>query len=172
LPPVAEAVPPHELLFPFSIRRGTGAWKLLYIDGKTYEPDPAASEEVNLGGYLVRGAGHCGECHSPRNLAKAIDESRGYSGGPAPVGKDWIPNITPDVKTGIGSLGHDDIVTILKGGESPLTFTSVGGDMALVARELTKADELRPGTVAAIAAYLQSLPPIANERPKKATPTS
>ncbi|MEO8666888.1 MAG: cytochrome c [Bauldia sp.] len=172
LPPVAQAVPAHELLFPFSIRRGTGAWKLLYIDGKTFQPDPAATEEVNLGAYLVRAPGHCGECHSPRNIAKAIDESRAYGGGPDPDGKGWIPNITPDVKTGIGSLSHEDIVTVLTGGLSPLTFDSLGGEMAQVTRELKAADELRPGTVAAIGAYLKSLQPIENQSPKKVEPTS
>jgi mono/diheme cytochrome c family protein len=172
LPPVAVSVPPHELLFPFSIRRGLGAWKLLYIDGKTFEPDPAASAEVNTGAYLVIAPGHCGECHSPRGITQAIDESRALSGAPSPDGKGWIPNITPDVKTGIGALSHEDIVTVLTGGLSPLTFDSLGGEMAQVTRELKAADEMRPGTVAAIATYLQSLPPIVNAAPARPGPGS
>ena len=56
LPAVANAVPPHELPFPFGFRRGLGLWQLLYVDGKTFVPDPKASEAVNRGGYLVAGA--------------------------------------------------------------------------------------------------------------------
>jgi mono/diheme cytochrome c family protein len=169
LPPVATDVPPHEIPFPFSIRRGIGAWKLLYIDGKTFVPDPKASAEVSRGAYLVHAPGHCGECHSPRDLFQGIDEARALSGAPSPAGKDRIPNITPDPKTGIGSFSHDDIVTVLSGGPSPVTFTELGGEMTPVVRELKKANELRPGTLDAIADYLQSLQPIVNE---KATPAS
>jgi mono/diheme cytochrome c family protein len=164
LPPVATDVPDHELAFPFSIRRGLGVWKLLYIDGEPFEPDPAASAELNRGAYLVRAPGHCGECHSPRNLFQAIDEARGYSGGPSPDGKGTIPNITPDVKTGIGSFSHEDIVSVLSGGISPTKLDVLGGEMAQVVREMKEAEALRPGTLAAIAAYLKSLPPIVNEK--------
>lgn len=170
LPPVANAVPPHELVFPYNIRRGTGAWKLLYINGKTFAPADGASEEVNRGAYLVRGPGHCGECHSPRNILKAIDEARAYSGGPAPVGGGTIPNITPAEQSGIGSLSHEEIVDVLTGGPSPLTFEALGRDMAAVVRDLKKTEELRPGSVSAIAAYLKSLPPIETTSPKQAGP--
>ena len=64
LPPVATASLPHELPFPFTIRRDIGLWKLLYMDGRTFVPDPAKSAELNRGAYLVEGPGHCGECHT------------------------------------------------------------------------------------------------------------
>ena len=56
---------PHQLSFPFNVRRGLGLWKLLYLDGKPFTPDPGRSAELNRGAYLIEGPGHCAECHSP-----------------------------------------------------------------------------------------------------------
>ncbi len=70
LPPSAADAPQHELPFPFSIRRGLGLWKLLYLDGETFEPDPAKSDEINRGAYLVEGPGHCNECHNAAQHAR------------------------------------------------------------------------------------------------------
>jgi mono/diheme cytochrome c family protein len=168
LPAVAAAAPDHELSFPFTIRRGLGLWQLLYADGATFTPDPAASAEVNRGAYLVTGPGHCGECHSPRNLIGGIIASRAYSGGPAPEGDGFIPNITPDPETGIGSWSEDDIVTMLETGFTP-EFDSVGGSMAPVQKNMAK---LTAEDRKAIAAFLKSLPPIKSEKPPSPAPTS
>ena len=73
LPAVKSDVPPHELKFPFNLRRGLGLWHQLYVDGESFVPDANASAELNRGAYLVRGAGHCTECHSARNLLGGID---------------------------------------------------------------------------------------------------
>jgi mono/diheme cytochrome c family protein len=58
LPPVKNEVPAHDLAFPFNIRRGLGLWQRLYVDGKSFVPDPHASAELNRGAYLVLGPGH------------------------------------------------------------------------------------------------------------------
>jgi mono/diheme cytochrome c family protein len=55
LPPVKHTTPPYELTFPYNIRRGLGLWQLLYVNGKTFEPDPKQSAEINRGAYLVEG---------------------------------------------------------------------------------------------------------------------
>jgi mono/diheme cytochrome c family protein len=156
LPPVATSAPAHELPFPFNIRRGLGLWKLLYVDGETLEPDADANAELNRGAYLVRGPGHCGECHSPRNFMGGIIESRVYSGGPAPEGDGKIPNITPDPETGIGNWSEDEIVEFFTTGFTP-EFDSVGSSMAEVQRNLAA---LTAEDRKAIAVFLKSLPPI------------
>jgi len=130
LPAVADVNRPHKLPFPYNIRRGLGLWKLLYVDGKTFTPDPAASDKVNRGAYLVEGPGHCGQCHTPRNLIGGPVTGRALVGGPAPEGKGNIRNITPD-KTGIGDWSEANIVTLLKIGFKP-DFDAVGGPMAAV----------------------------------------
>ena len=70
LPPVKGRVRDHDLRFPFSIRRGVGLWKLLYLDDAPFKPDPAQSPQWNRGAYLVNGPGHCAECHSTRNCSR------------------------------------------------------------------------------------------------------
>ena len=161
LPPVATSAPPHELPFPFNIRRGLGLWQLLYVDGRTFVPDPAATPAVNRGAYLVTGPGHCGECHSPRNPIGGIIASRALSGGPAPEGKGTIPNITPDKATGIGDWSVDDLVSMFQTGFTP-DFDSVGGSMTAVQQNLAK---LGHDDLVAIAEYLKSLPPIVGTGP-------
>lgn len=159
LPPVSNAVPDHDLPFPFNIRRGLGLWQLVYVDGETFVPDPALSDQLNRGAYLVEGPGHCGECHSPRNIAGATIADRALSGGPAPEGEGNVPNITPDPETGIGSWSEADLVTMFKTGFTP-EFDSVGGTMAAVQRNMA---ELSDEDLEAIAAYLKSLPPITSD---------
>lgn len=156
LPASTNDVPPHALPFPFNIRRALGIWQLLYVNGRTFEPDPALDAELNRGAYLVEGPGHCGECHSPRNAIGGIDQARTYSGGPAPEGDGRIPNITPDPETGLGNWSKADIVELLSSGFTP-EFDSVGGAMAAVVQNTA---QLTPEDREAIAAYLKALPPI------------
>ncbi|WP_421725483.1 c-type cytochrome [Bauldia sp.] len=158
LEPVNNVVPAHDLGFPFNIRRGLGLWQLLYVDGETFVPDPDESDEINRGAYLVGGPAHCGECHSPRNAIGGIIADRAYSGGPAPEGDGTVPNITPD-PSGIGSWSAADIVTMFQTGFTP-EFDSVGGTMAAVQRNMAR---LSDEDLAAMAAYLKSLPPIPSE---------
>ena len=87
LPAVKHKAEPHQLTFPYNIRRAVGLWQLLYVDGKTFEPDAKASAEINRGDYLVNGPGHCGECHSPRNFLGGIIKSQAFAGARNPEGK-------------------------------------------------------------------------------------
>jgi len=154
LPPVEGKAPEHDLPFPFNIRRGVGLWKLAFLDGTPFTPDPSKPESWNRGAYLVNGPGHCAECHSQRNFAGAIIEDRRFAGGPDPEGRGAVPNITPD-RTGIGGWSPEEIATLLETGETPL-FDTVGGPMGDVVRntaQLPESDRL------AMAEYLLSLPP-------------
>jgi mono/diheme cytochrome c family protein len=167
LPASANVVRPHDVPFPFSFRRGLGLWKLLYINGRELPPIPNASPALSRGAYLVLGPGHCSECHSPRNFFGGIVASRGFSGGPAPVGDGYIPNITPDDETGIGKWSEKEIAESFEElGQKP-NGDYFGAEMAAVKRNLEKlSDEDR----AAIAAYLKSLPPIHAPKPPKKPP--
>jgi mono/diheme cytochrome c family protein len=160
LPAVKSGVPEHDLALPFRFRRGLGLWKAMFMDGKSFVPDPSKSEEINRGAYLVEGPGHCGECHTPRNLLGGSIGSKHLAGGPAPEGGGWIPNITPS-KDGIGSWSEGDIDTVLSSGMKP-DFDFIGGSMAAVVRNLA---ELKPEDRKAVAAYLKSIQPIENPKP-------
>ncbi len=156
LPAVEGQAPPHELPFPFGIRRGLGMWKLLYLDGATFEPDPGKDELFNRGAYLIGGPGHCGECHSPRNLIGGVDTARLYGGGPSPDGKGTIPNITTH-EDALGWWTEDDIVTMFRTGQTA-SFTGLSGTMAKVQRNMANLD---PSDWQAMAAYMKSIPPVA-----------
>jgi len=161
LPPDATPSAAHELPFPFNLRRALGLWKLLYLDGKTFVPDPSREAQLNRGAYLIEGPGHCAECHSPRDVLGGIQADRRFSGGPNPEGKGWVPNITPH-PDGLASWSANDIAYLLESGFTP-EYDSVGSSMADV---VTNASKLSAGDRAAMAAYLKSLPP----RPGKPPP--
>jgi mono/diheme cytochrome c family protein len=154
LPPVEGRAPDHELPFPFNIRRGVGLWKLAFLDGHAFAPDPVKPESWNRGAYLVNGPGHCAECHSQRNFAGAIIEDRRFAGGPDPEGRGIVPNITPH-PSGIGGWTVDDLTTLLKTGETP-NFDTVGGPMGSV---VGNTSHLSDADRRAMAEYLLSLPP-------------
>jgi mono/diheme cytochrome c family protein len=158
LPPVSGKAPAHALHFPFSIRPGLVLWKLAFLDGTVIEAASNTSESWNRGRYLVEGVGHCGECHSPRNFAGAIIDSKRLSGGPNLDGKGFVPNLTPD-KTGLAQWSEAEIASLLKDGFTP-DYDSVGGSMAEVVRntaELSDTDRM------AMAGYLKSLPPMTGQ---------
>lgn len=81
--PVKAAARPNELPFPINIRLVLAGWKLLFLRQDRFVPDPARDAKWNRGKYLVDGLGHCGACHSPRNLMGAEEKSRGFAGGEA-----------------------------------------------------------------------------------------
>ena len=144
---------PHDLPFPFNIRRTLGGWKFLFLDARPFKPDPSKDAVWNRGAYLVNGPGHCAECHSPRNLLGGIVQSQRFAGGPDPSGEGWVPNIT---QKGLSSWTLEQLVKLLETGEMPNGDT-VGGDMAKVAGN-TK--QLSPQDRLAIATYIKSLPPV------------
>ena len=157
LPPVAGKVRRHDLAFPYNERRFLGGWKLLFLRGGPYVPDPAQSEAWNRGAYLVNGPGHCGECHSPRNRLGGIIDSERFAGGPTPDGAGWVPNITPvGLRQGAVVWSERDIASFLGDGMTP-SGDFAGGPMAEVIRgtSLLGAEDR-----AAIAAYIASLPPL------------
>ena len=61
-----------------------------------------ADETVRRGQYLVEGPGHCGECHTPRDVIGGLETGLWLAGGPNPEGEGRVPNITP-AEGGFGS---------------------------------------------------------------------
>ena len=68
LPPQRAPRGPMKLAFPFNVREGLLAWRTLFFRPGGLASDPAASDAVNRGAYLVEGLGHCGECHNRSKL--------------------------------------------------------------------------------------------------------
>ena len=168
VPPVASRVPAHDLRFPFGFRPLLKGWQLLFFEPGTFQPDPGKSDGWNRGAYIVNGPGHCGECHTPRNVFGALEPDRFLAGTRnGPDGKP-VPNITPDKETGIGDWSKTDITFALQTGILP------DGDVlgGLMAEEIKDASShYTSEDRAAIAEYLLSLPPRGGP-PRAAKPSS
>jgi len=153
LPPVSGKVRGHDLPFPFNIRRTLGGWKLLFLDGEPFKPDPSQSAQWNRGAYLVNGPGHCAECHSPRDMLGAIIPEKRFTGGPSPDGQGGVPNITQHK---LKDWKVSDIVDMLTTGMTP-DADFIGGAMTQVVRNVS---QLSQADREAMATYIKSLPPV------------
>ena len=151
LPASASPSLPHEVPFPFNIRRSLGGWKLLFLREPWVITDALTPAEQR-GRTLVEALGHCGECHTPRNLLGGMDRSRWLAGAPDPSGKGIIPNITPAKLNWTGA----EIAAYLATGFTP-EFDSVGGHMAKVVDNFAR---LPQADREAVAAYLKRVPAI------------
>lgn len=156
LPASETASLPHEVGFPFNIRRLVGGWKLLFFTDAPRVAIETGNAQLDRGQYLVEGPGHCGECHSPRNLIGGFVGDAWLSGAQNPDGEGVIPNLTPAGKP-IGGWSAGDIAYYLESGFTP-DFDSVGGSMVEVQANMAR---LTAADREAIAAYLKALP----ERP-------
>ena len=138
LPAVTGRASDHALGFPFNIRRGLGLWKLRYLDGATFTPDPSAPAPVERGRYLVEGPGHCGACHTPRDAFGGELAGRHLAGAKLleNSGEDDAssPNITPHAD-GLGGWSENDIAYSLKSGFTP-EFDSFGGGNGIGSEQL------------------------------------
>ena len=166
--PVARPNRSHELPWYLSFRPLLRFWKLMYFDEGEFGEVADRPVEWNRGAYLVLALGHCAECHSPRNRLGAIDAGMRFAGTHSGPGGEAVPNITPDVQTGIGGWAGDDVVYFLQTGATP-DGDYTGGEMAEVVDEgLSRLD--RPD-IEAMADYLLSIPPVRNfiERQEKSS---
>jgi mono/diheme cytochrome c family protein len=155
LPPVENASAEPELGFPWSVRRGVGLWKRRYLDAGpvvAIDPQDALAER---GRQLVEGAGHCGECHTPRDGFGGLRSAAWLAGAPSLEGRGSVPNITPAGEN-IAGWSAKDIAYYLESGFTP-EFDTVGGSMVAVQEAMA---ELPAEDRAAIAAYLKAIPPV------------
>ena len=151
LPPSATPSQPHQVGFPFNIRRNIGLWKLMFFSHSNVLQGNL-SPQVERGRYIAEALAHCGECHTPRNALGGLDTSRWLGGAPNPSGEGRIPNITPGKLTWSAS----QIVDYLTTGFTP-EFDSVGGHMVHVVENMAR---LPDADRAAVAAYLKAVPAV------------
>ncbi|MGH8042387.1 MAG: c-type cytochrome, partial [Rudaea sp.] len=145
--------PPTRLPFPFNLRWSMAAWNMLFLDSKPFTPDPGKNAQWNRGAYLVRGLGHCGTCHTPRNLLMAENVSREFGG--AQLGPWYAPNITSDANSGIGGWQAGEIVDYLHAGHAAGKAQAAGPMAEAVDHSLQYVDA---GDLQAIASFLKTTP--------------
>ena len=154
LDPVRNEVRVNQLEFPFSARRpATLTWDLINFKPGVFERDPAKSDAWNRGAYLVEGLGHCGTCHTPKNITGGDSRSEALQGA---LLQDWYaPDVTPDLRTGIGSWSIEEIVRYLKTGAN--SFDIASGPMAEVVENSTS--HMTDADLLAMATYLKDSGP-------------
>jgi mono/diheme cytochrome c family protein len=154
--PVAHATaPPDSLRFPFNQRWLMAIWSAFYNPNERFRPHEDRSPEWNRGAYLVEALGHCGDCHTQRNLAQALDNRRKF-GGTVLTG--WRAyNITADPVSGIGRWSDAELAHYLHAGYA-LGHGPAAGPMA---EEVdASSSTLLPSDLQAVIAYLRSIPAI------------
>lgn len=157
LPPSSRASRTHDLRFPFGWRFLVTLWKGLFFTPGPFTALPGVSDIINRGAYLTQALGHCGECHTPRNFLGGPNRSRILAGGMGPEGK-HVPNLTPAT---LKKWSDTDLKDFLVYGTTP-DGDSPAEAMGEVIRNTTS--KLTPGDMAAMIAYLRSLPPVADEK--------
>ena len=161
-PPVNRANQPKKITMPLFESVFLPTWLAAFAPKET-PPPKAPTSGVARGEYLVRAVGHCGECHSPRTMTMATDNSRFLAGNPKGPEDQAMPNITPDPDTGIGKWSVEEIADYLGSGNKP-DGDVVGGLMAeVIEGTFSGYKDLTPADRAAIAQYLKSIPPIRNK---------
>jgi mono/diheme cytochrome c family protein len=153
LAPVEATRRQNSLAFPFNQRWAIGGWTMLFAPDRRFEPNVERSKEWNRGAYLAEALAHCGECHTPRNFAFALNNREKF-GGTTTAG--WRAyNISADRPTGIGAWEDDDVLAFLSTGHAP-GHGSAGGPMAEAIdaglRHLTQDD------IEALRTYLRTVP--------------
>jgi mono/diheme cytochrome c family protein len=153
LQPVKAPPKGSSLMVNFLTRRGIGAWKLIGLDTTRWQPDPSQDETWNRGSYLVNAPGHCGECHTPRNLLMVRDEGRHMAGGPHPEGSGKVPSL----RDLVGRKRYKDVKDLV----SAFQLGELGGYDKMSAAGMgavqTNLSKLPESDLVAIATYLVSL---------------
>ena len=150
LDPVTQEPPANDLPFPFNIRMLMAGWNLLFLEAGEYEFDDQMDDEWNRGAYLAEGLGHCGACHSPRNLLGAVNQAAAYDGAEA---EEWHAPALNDTSGTPVPWSQLQLVNYLFDGWDELHGIAAG-PMAPVVNHLYDQSE---DDIFAIAAYIESL---------------
>ena len=148
LTPIKEANRDNDLSFPFNIRFGMVAWRLLFFRERTFQPNPGKSVQWNRGAYLVEALGHCGDCHTPRNLMGATIDGRQMQG--AKIDQYYAPDITAEALRKSNRWDQAQLSAFLKTGTA-INSTALGPMQEVVHDSLSS---LTAADLDAMAAYL------------------
>jgi mono/diheme cytochrome c family protein len=159
--PIHTATPADSFPLPY-IRQTMTFWNLVNLPDRGFIADASKSPEWNHGRYLVDALGHCGECHTPRDITMGMIASRYLRG--AVIEDVDAPDIT---LAGLARLGfdRDSLVQFMRAGLGPqgvMTF-SMHDVVQHSTRYLTQAD------AEAMAAYLIGNPPAQTVQPAALT---
>jgi mono/diheme cytochrome c family protein len=135
-----------------------------YIRPTTLEKIDATSDRLARGSYIVNQNASCGACHTTREGGSIFGGERTdmfLAGGSLITEKELgatlvIPNITPDVETGIGGWSDDQIMRAIRDG--------IGheGNLLIPMMPFTSYQYMSDEDARSVVAYLRSVPPVKN----------
>ena len=133
------------------------AWSRLFNADTRFRPYPSRSPQWNRGAYLAEALAHCGDCHTPRNLAFALDNRRKFAGA---VTAGWSAyNISGDRTSGIGAWSDADLLAYLAAGHATGHGTAAGPMGEAVDESFS---QMAPEDLRALATYVRSVPGVAS----------
>jgi mono/diheme cytochrome c family protein len=155
LPPSSRENRAHDLPFFFRWRFLVTFWKWLFFSAGPSTAELRAPQPVARGTYLVGALGHCGECHTPRNFLGGPKKGRSLAGAKLVDGRS--PNLTP---TRLKRWDDQQLAQFLRTGATP-----EGDAPSEVMEEVIQntTSQLTAQDLAAMIAYLRTLPPLPNE---------
>lgn len=161
---------PHELRWPLDTALGSqlavAAWRALYFRPGVFKPDAARDAQWNRGAYLSQGLAHCSACHAGRNALGGDQGADDFRGGLL-AGLGWhAPSLLDPAEAGVQRWPDHTLRRWLRDGQAQ--GHTAQGPMAEVILGSTAA--LDDGDLAAMSAYLRTLPERAAPRPAPATP--
>jgi mono/diheme cytochrome c family protein len=164
LAPVHAPARQNRLSWPYDQRRVLMLWNVMFNQDERFRPNIGQSPQWNRGAYLAEAMGHCGECHTPRNLAYALDNHRKFAGA---LTAGWRAyNITSDKDSGIGDWSDQDVDLYLSTGHAN-GHGGAAGPMGEATDD--SLSYLVPDDVHALVTYLRSAPAYASDVPRTVT---
>jgi mono/diheme cytochrome c family protein len=142
LAPAHAPARPNQLSWPYNQRSLLAAWNVIFNPDQRFRPNTSQSQQWNRGAYLAEAMGHCGECHTPRNLAYALDNS------------------------GLGDWSDEDLFSYLSTGHANGHGGAAGPMGEATDNSLSY---LVPDDVHALVTYLRSVPAHATDLPRTVT---
>jgi mono/diheme cytochrome c family protein len=150
---------------------GSGTWfptisamtAALFVCTPLHADGMSDDELLARGDYLVNGIVGCGNCHSSRTPDGELIEGMELAGNfviEEPAFRAYAPNITPDVRTGIGNWTDEEIIRAIREGVRP-DGRILGPPMAFGSYRRISDNDIR-----AILAYLKRVPPVDHEVPR------
>ncbi len=164
LAPVKVAETPNTLMFPFSQRPVLLGWRILFFRAGPMKMDPSWDDHIKNGAYLTEALGHCGECHTPRNIMSGLIADESLAG--APIDSYFAPNISSDKTYGVGGWSKDDLVSYLYAGGNKDKGSAFGPMGEVVQYSLS---QIPQSDVEDIADYLQTITPPRSTPPSAGT---
>lgn len=152
IPAVERPNDPNALPFPFNVRYSLIGWRELFFEKGTFKPNPTKDAEWNRGAYVVDALGHCGDCHTPRNILGATESSKALGG--APIDNWYAPDLTTNTLKNLDGWTRPTLAAYLKSGSAKQT--TVFGPMYEVVHD--SLGYLTDQDLSAISAYLLDQP--------------